>query len=149
MKAFPTTRLSKTKSRKMNFATTAGGGLFAASIHSNVTGFGADLVIVDDPAGIRDAANLEKLKEVNENFVKEVLSRLDDQRTGRVLIIMHRLHENDLCGYVLQQGGWTRTVLPLIAPRTKTFDLGFWKWKRKKGDVLRPDAFSKREIKRW
>ena len=148
MKAFPTTRLSKTKSRKMDFATTAGGGLFAASIHSNVTGFGGDLVIVDDPVGIRDAANLEKLKKVNENFEDEVLSRLDNQRTGRALIIMHRLHENDLCGYVWQQGGWTRTVLPLIAPRTKTFDLGFRKWKRKRGDVLRPDAFSEREIKR-
>ena len=148
MKAFPTTRLSKTKSRKMDFATTAGGGLFAASIHSNVTGFGGDLVIVDDPVGIRDAANLEKLKKVNENFQNEVLSRLDNQRTGRVLIIMQRLHENDLCGYVLQQGGWTRTVLPLVAPRTKTFDLGSGKWKRKKGDVLRPDAFSKQEIKR-
>jgi predicted phage terminase large subunit-like protein len=148
MKAFPTTRLSTTKSRKMDFATTAGGGLFAASIHSNVTGFGGDLVIVDDPVGIGDAANLDKLNKVNENFQNEVLSRLDNQRTGRVLIIMQRLHEDDLCGYVLQQGGWTRTVLPLIAPRTKTFDLGFGKWKRKKGEVLRPDAFSKQEIKR-
>src|SRR5437660_7807501 len=41
-----------------------------------------------------------------------------------------------------------RLDLRLIAPRTKTFDLGFGKWKRKKGDVLRPDAFSEREIKR-
>jgi predicted phage terminase large subunit-like protein len=147
-KAFPTTRLSKTKSRMMDFATTAGGGLFAASIQSNVTGFGGDFVIVDDPVGIGDAANLEKLKKINQKFQNEVLSRLDNHRTGRVLIIGHRLHDNDLCGHLWQQGGWTRTVLPLIAPRTKTFDLGFGKWKRKKGEVLRPDAFSKQEIKR-
>jgi predicted phage terminase large subunit-like protein len=56
-KAFPKTLLSASKARKMNFATTAGGGLFAASIHSNVTGFGADLIIVDDPLGVGDAAN--------------------------------------------------------------------------------------------
>jgi predicted phage terminase large subunit-like protein len=148
MKAFPTTRLSKSKSRAMDFATTAGGGLFAASIHSNVTGFGGNLVIVDDPVGIGDAANLDKLNKINEKFQNEVLSRLDNHRTGWVLIIMQRLHEEDLCGYVLQQGGWTRTVLPLIAPRTKTFELGFGKWKREKGEVLRPDAFSKQEIKR-
>jgi predicted phage terminase large subunit-like protein len=148
MKAFPTTRLSKSKSRKMDFATTAGGGLFAASIHSNVTGFGGGLVIVDDPVGIGDAVNLDKLNKINEKFQNEVLSRLDNHRTGTVLIIMHRLQEHDLCGYVLQQGGWTRTVLPLIAPRTKTFDLGFRKWKRKKGEVLRPDAFSKQDIRR-
>jgi hypothetical protein len=64
MKAFPTTRLSKSKSRNMDFATTAGGGLFAASIQSNVTGFGGNLVIVDDPVGIGDIANLEKLNKI-------------------------------------------------------------------------------------
>lgn len=148
MRAFPMTRLSKTKSRKMDFATTARGGLLAASIYSNVTGFGANLVIVDDPVGIRDAANLEKLKKVNEVFDDEVLSRLNNQKTGQAMIVMHRLHENDLCGHVLQQGDWSRTVLPLVAPRTTTFNFGADLWKREKGSVLRPDAFSEREIKR-
>jgi predicted phage terminase large subunit-like protein len=147
-KAFPRTVLSKSKSRKMDFATDAGGGLYAASIHGNFTGRGADLVIVDDPLSVSDATNLEKIQRINEIFDDAVLSRLNNPRTGKVVIIMHRLHEDDLSGHVWKQGGWSRTVLPLIAPRTKTFDLGYRQWTRKKGDILRPEAFSKREIKR-
>jgi predicted phage terminase large subunit-like protein len=147
-KAFPGTVISKSKSRKMDFATDAGGGVYAASIHGNFTGRGADLIIVDDPLGIADAANLEKIERVNAIFDNAVLSRLNNPRTGKIVIIMHRLHEDDLSGHVWKQGGWTRTVLPLVAPRTRTFDLGYRKWKRKKGEVLRPEAFSEREIKR-
>jgi predicted phage terminase large subunit-like protein len=147
-KAFPGTVISKSKSRKMDFATDAGGGLYAASIHGNFTGRGADLIIVDDPLGIADAANLEKIERVNAIFDNAVLSRLNKPRTGRIIIIMHRLHEDDLSGHVWKQGGWSRTVLPLIAPRTRTFDLGYRQWKRHKGEVLRPAAFSDREIKR-
>jgi predicted phage terminase large subunit-like protein len=132
MKAFPRTALSRNKSRKMDFATDVGGGLYAASIHGNITGRGADLIIVDDPLDIADA----------------IVSRLNNARTGKIVIIMHRLHEDDLSGHVWKQGGWSRTVLPLIAPRTKTFDLGYRQWERKKGEILRPEAFSQREIKR-
>jgi predicted phage terminase large subunit-like protein len=146
-RAFPATVLSKSKFRKMDFATTARGGVYAASIHSNITGRGADLIIVDDPLGIADATNLEKIKKVNDIFDREVVSRLDDHTTGQILIIMHRLGDTDLCGHVLEQG-YDRTVLPLIAPRTKTFKLGYRKWKRPKDELLRPDAFSDRDIKR-
>jgi predicted phage terminase large subunit-like protein len=132
-----------------DFATGAGGRLYAASIHGNFTGRGADLIIVDDPLPIAHAASLDKIHEVNRIFDEAVVSRLNNPSTGKILIIMHRLHEDDLCGHVLQTGAWSRTVLPLIAPRTRTFDLGFRNWKRQKGEVLRPDAFSRREIKRW
>jgi hypothetical protein len=88
----------------MDFATTARGGVYAASIHSNITGRGADLIIVDDPLGIADATNLEKIKKVNDIFDREVVSRLDDHTTGQILIIMHRLGDTDLFGHVLEQG---------------------------------------------
>jgi predicted phage terminase large subunit-like protein len=146
-RVFPATVLSKSKFRKMDFATTARGGVYAASIHGNITGRGADLIIVDDPLGIAEAANLDKIKKVNDIFDREVASRLDNHMTGKIVIIMHRRDEADLSGHLLEQGGWERTVLPLIAPRTKTFKLDYRKWKRRKGELLRPDAFSDRDIK--
>jgi predicted phage terminase large subunit-like protein len=106
------------------------------------------LIIVDDPLDIADAANLDKIYRVNELFDEVVVSRLNNPRTGKILIIMHRLHEHDLSGHVFEQNGWTRTVLPLIAVRTRAFDLGYREWTRQKGDLLRADAFSKRGIKR-
>jgi hypothetical protein len=65
------------------------------------------------------------------------------------VIIAHRISENDLSGHVLQKGGWKHLKLPLIAMRSRTYDLGTGKlWERKKGELLRPDAFTKQDIRR-
>ena len=47
-------------------------------------------------------------------------SRLDDKRTGCIIIIMQRLHEDDLVGHVLQQGGWKVLKFPAIAVENET-----------------------------
>ena len=49
----------------MNFATTAGGGVFAASINGNITGHGADVIITDDPHQISDAGKPQQLSQNN------------------------------------------------------------------------------------
>ncbi len=146
--AFPAMQLSKSKSRKMDFATDAGGELYAASIFGNFTGRGGHLIIVDDPVDIRDASNLDKVAEVNSIFDNVVISRLNNVETGRVLVIMHRLHDHDLSGHLFSQGGWRSTVLPLIARRTNTYDLGYEKWTREKGELLRPDAYSRKAVRK-
>jgi predicted phage terminase large subunit-like protein len=65
------------------------------------------------------------------------------------VIIAHRISENDLPGHVLQKGGWKQLKLPLIAMRSRTYDLGGGEvWERKKGELLRPDAFTKQDIRR-
>ena len=65
------------------------------------------------------------------------------------MIIAHRISENDLSGHVLQKGGWKQLKLPLIATRRRKYDLGHGEvWKRKKGELLRPDAFTKPDIRR-
>ena len=46
------TRITKGHAKAKNFATTAGGALYAASIDGSITGFGADVIIVDDPHNI-------------------------------------------------------------------------------------------------
>jgi hypothetical protein len=144
-KAFPKTRLSKSK--VTNFTTTARGALYATSIFGNFTGRGADLIIVDDPLNIADAADLDKIDRVNDIFDNVVVSRLNNQATGVILIIMHRLHDQDLCGHVHGQGPCNRIALPLIARRAATY-VGYEDWIRKKGELLRPDAFTKRAIKK-
>ena len=49
--AFPT-RLKKGHGKVRNFATTAGGEVFAASINGIITGYGADVIITDDPRNL-------------------------------------------------------------------------------------------------
>src|SRR3954451_6981861 len=58
-------------------------------------------------------------------------------------------HEHDLCGHVLAHGGRRHVALPLIAQRTMTYRISETEtWTRKKGEFLRPDAFSKKDLQR-
>jgi predicted phage terminase large subunit-like protein len=117
------------------------------SIDGGVTGLGADYIIIDDPVEIKDCDNAKRLERVNELFDNEIQTRLDNPKKGRIVTIAHRISENDLPGHVLQKGGWEHLKLPLIAPRRRKYNLDSGEvWKRKKGDLLRPDAFTKRAI---
>jgi predicted phage terminase large subunit-like protein len=147
-KFFPRTRLAEDRTRVADFATTAGGGVYAVSTEGSITGRGASVIIFDDPLNIIDAGNLDQIAKVNQRFGPVIMSRLNNPKTGRVVIIAHRLHPFDLSGHVLGSGGWDHIALPFMAPRDQDYDLGTRIWHRKKGELLRPDAFSEAEINR-
>jgi predicted phage terminase large subunit-like protein len=111
---------------------------------------GADFIIIDDPLEIKDAENIARIDFVNDRFDNGIRNRLNHPSRGAIVIVAHRLHENDLCGHVLADGDdWTTIVLPFEATRSAAFDLGHGKkWRRKKGDLLRQNEFSARECKR-
>jgi hypothetical protein len=141
------TRIASDRGEITDFETDAGGGLFATHIGGGFTGRGADLIVIDDPVDIPNAGNIELLEKINSTVDGPVMSRLNSQRDGRVLIIAHRLSEFDLCGHVLAQGGWRHVSLPLVAPKTKAYRISETQtWIRKKGELLRPDAFSKKKL---
>jgi hypothetical protein len=143
------TRLAKNRTKIMDFLTTDGGGVRSLSIEGGVTGLGADFIIIDDPVEIKDCDNADRLQRVNCLFDDEIQTRLDRPKKGCIVIIAHRISENDLSGHVLQKGGWKQLKLPLIATRRRKYDFGHGEvWKRKKGELLRPDAFTKRDIQR-
>ncbi len=141
------TRLAKGHSSVLDFATTAGGAVFAAPMWGSITGRGADVIIIDDPLRIEEASDLDKIEDVNDYFTTVVESRLDDPARGRVMIIAHRLHEDDLSGYVLAQGGWMHLSLPLIATQEVVCETSGKPWHREKGELLRPEAFSEKRVK--
>jgi predicted phage terminase large subunit-like protein len=143
-----TTRLAEDRSSVFDFGTKQGGSVYAVSADGSITGRGADLIIFDDPLDIKDAGNLEQIQKVNQRFDTLISSRLNNPKTGQFIIIAHRLHECDLSGHVLGQGGWRHVALPLIAPRKKTYDLGHERWERMKDELLRPNAFTRKDINR-
>ena len=146
-RAFRKTKLAKNRSKLMDFATTAGGGVRSLSIQGGVTGLGADYIIIDDPVEIKDCDNTKWLTHVNELFDNEIITRLDNPKKGGVAVLAHRLHEDDLPGHLLSQSGWTLLKLPLIAPRARTYHLGNGEiWERQKGELLMPEAFTSRDI---
>jgi hypothetical protein len=86
----------------------------AVSVQGTLTGRGGDLIIIDDPIKPDDALSESLRTAVNSWFITTLLSRLDNKATGQILIVMQRLHVDDLTGFVLD-GPETWKVLKLAA----------------------------------
>ena len=95
------TRIERGHAEVADFGTTAGGGVFVTSFSGSFTGRRADVIVVDDPHDIGDV--FEEIEKTIGRFKKVLLSRLNDRKTGRVLVVAHRVHERDLSGFLLQQ----------------------------------------------
>lgn len=137
---FPSTRISPHKNTEFHFATTAGGFRRASSFGGALTGLGGDFIIIDDPIKADDALSAARRKEVIDRFENTILSRLDDKKNGCIILIMQRLHLDDLTGHLLQKEGWTHLSLPAIAEVEQDIPIGNGKtWHRSPGGVLHPD----------
>jgi hypothetical protein len=99
---FPT-RLAPHKQSTQEFLTTQNGFRLATSVGGVLTGRGADFIIIDDPLKPDEALSETQRKAVNEWYDHTLYSRMNDKRTGSIIIIMQRLHEDDLVGHVLEQ----------------------------------------------
>jgi phage terminase large subunit-like protein len=144
LKLFPT-RISSNRSSVTDCSTIQGGRIFAVSVAGSLTGRGADLIIFDDPAKISDADNDSQLEWINDQFNDLVMTRRNVPNAVPVLINMHRLNDdNDLSGYLLNYGGWDHIALPFVAPE----DVNYGDWHRKKGELLRPDAYDENDVAR-
>ncbi|MGA8311004.1 MAG: hypothetical protein WB755_13310, partial [Terriglobales bacterium] len=77
----------------------------ATSVGGVLTGRGGDYIIIDDPLKPDEAVSETRRKAVNEWFDQSLYSRLNDKQKSRIILVMQRLHEDDLVGHVLAQGG--------------------------------------------
>ena len=80
----------------------------ATSVGGTVTGQGGDFLIVDDPVSPQHAASEIERENANEWYRTTFYSRLNNPHTGIRIIIMQRIHDNDLSGFLLY-GGDSRT----------------------------------------
>jgi len=112
---FPLTRLATRRPMLNDYMTTKKGFRLSTSVNGVLTGRGADFIIIDDPLKPDEALSETQRKTANDWFDHTVVSRLNDKRTGRIIIVMQRLHEDDVVGHVLQQGDWHLIKFPAIA----------------------------------
>jgi predicted phage terminase large subunit-like protein len=140
------TRIDENWKGAGDFGTTKAGSVYATSIKGGITGYRADCIIVDDPLSIKNANNPEEIDFVNETFDDEILSRMRDE-DSRVVVIMHRLNENDLTAHLTRMGGYKKLVIPLIAEKDKTYTCRYGNWDRKKGEQIRIGRYSKAELR--
>jgi predicted phage terminase large subunit-like protein len=137
------TRLSAQKQSVEEFVTTVNGYRLATSVGGVITGRGADFIIIDDPLKPEDAESEALRKATNQWYDNTLFSRLNDKRTGCIILIMQRLHEDDLVGHVLAQESWELLRFPAIAEAAEQFVVttpsGVRTFTRQEGDVLHPE----------
>src|ERR1700732_5142381 len=111
---FPT-RLAPHRQAVQEFITTRQGYRLATSNGGVLTGRGSDIILIDDPLKPEEALSDAQRQAANEWFSHTLYSRLNNKRHGAIVIIMQRLHEDDLVGHVLAQEPWEVVRFPAIA----------------------------------
>jgi predicted phage terminase large subunit-like protein len=119
---FPT-RLAQHRQAVQEFITTRQGYRLATSTGGVLTGRGADIILIDDPLKPEEALSPAQRQACNEWFVHTLYSRLNDKRHGTIVIIMQRLHEDDLVGHVLAQEDWDVLSFPAIAEADEVHEI--------------------------
>lgn len=128
---------------KSQWNTTKGGGLYATSSLGQVTGFGAGAIenecddwqfggaiVIDDPIKPADALSDNNREAVNLHFETTIRNRVNSRNTP-IIIIMQRLHEHDLCGYLmeLEPDEWEVLSVPCISYNEEGEEEALWPFK--------------------
>lgn len=120
-KLFPGTIFTKITEGKI--VTSEGGYRYASSVGGSLTGIGGDFILIDDPIKPEDAQSEVIRDSTNEWFRSTLLSRLDSKEHGVIILVMQRLHVNDLTGYIEGMSSCNKLSLPAIATKSENIPI--------------------------
>ena len=128
--------------------TNFGGRRQFMNIMSRLTGLGSDIIIIDDPISTADARDKGARRRLRQQFDENILQRLDDKKNGAIVLIMQRLHEDDLSAHLLAKNeSWVHVNIPAVAMQDETWNLPYGKtYKRRKSEILHPTRESKDQL---
>jgi predicted phage terminase large subunit-like protein len=136
-RVFPQTLISRDKDTATEVLTTKRGGRYATSVGGTLTGRGGNVLIIDDPMNPKQAMSETHRKNVIDWYRQTAYSRLDQKGEDAIIVVMQRLHVDDLVGVLLDEGGWEHLDLPAIADRDEAIPLGNGRvHRRRPGDVI-------------
>ena len=144
----PHVDISADQNEKHYFETTRRGHYYSASM-SSVTGEGADIQICDDPLNPDEAASPVQRQNVIDTIRGTLFSRFNNEETGRFIMIMQRLNENDPTGELLKDDGWYHLKLPAEAiGKSYSYGANGKSWGFKEGELLFPERLSREVLDR-
>ena len=144
---FPAMQFDPNKNTVSEYHTTQQGFRLATSMGGTITGKGGDIVILDDVMKAQDTHSQAARDNAYQTYKETIATRLDDPKTGTIVVVGQRLHEDDLLGRLKQTGNWEVLSLPAIALEDAYIDLepGV-NFKRCKGDPLDPERLGLEEL---
>jgi predicted phage terminase large subunit-like protein len=135
---------------KAKFETTKT-GFRQACAFEGITGYRGDRVIIDDPHSVDDANSDAKRTTATQLFKEAVTSRLNNPDKSAIVVVMQRLHEEDVSGMILNSDmGYDHIMLPMrFDPlRACTTMLGVSDPRTEDGDLLFPERFPMAVVER-
>jgi predicted phage terminase large subunit-like protein len=148
----PAWRLATDQNVKSFFQNTEHGFRYSLGVGGQGTGWRGDAVVVDDPLNVNDQWSELARAEVIRWWDKTMSSRLNDQRTGARVIIMQRLHEEDLSGHILARKSTTGAYDHLCLPsefdpeRRSSTSIGWSDPRTEAGELLFAALFPKQVL---
>ena len=134
---FPHSGIARYENEKHKFVTQQRGYRLAISVGGTVTGEGGgNILIVDDPTSARQALSDTYRQHANQWFDTSFATRLDNKQQGVMVVVMQRLHQDDLTGYLLRKGGWEQLVLPATSTQDIHYVRGNFSYTRTQGEPL-------------
>ena len=135
-RAFPNMRIAR--SIEGELITTKRGFRKSTSVSGPLTGLGGDLFIIDDPQKPADAQSEARRSTLNQWVSNILMSRLDNKETGAVIVVMQRVHLDDLSGFLSSSSDdWEILSLPAIAEVDESIPVGINQiHHRKMGEAL-------------
>jgi predicted phage terminase large subunit-like protein len=109
---WPELELKADVNRTNRYENTATGYRIATSVGGEATGEGGDVIVIDDPHKLEEAMSDTARARVLDWHDGTLSTRFNDPKTGIEVIVMQRVHERDLCGHLLERGGYTHLCLP-------------------------------------
>ena len=144
-----------TQDKSEIFTLKEGGGCFFTTLKGAITGFHAHTILVDDPIKVSEMPSRAARDAVNHNFTGSILSRLLGEESA-IVILMQRLGDEDLCGYltnernfdsaVLEQ--WQKIKLQALNQEAEDYKIGDFHYHRIANEPLFPQRHSKEALEK-
>lgn len=135
---------SEDQNTKGFYQNTRKGFRLSLGVGGKATGFRGDLIVVDDPLNAKEKDSEIARHEAIFWWDKVMSSRLNDQKAGVRVVIMQRLHEEDLTGHLIAKGGYEHLCLPSEFDARHPSKTSIWEDPRTHdGELLFPDLFPK------
>jgi len=144
----PDWTLATDQNTKALFENTEKGFRISLGVGGKGTGYRGDAIVVDDALNAKEAFSDAALEECTFWWDQVMSSRLNDPAKGAKVLMMQRLNERDLCGHVLERGGYVHLRLPSeYEPETHCqTKIGFSDPRRQLGELLFPALFPREVI---
>ena len=143
-------QLTGDQNAKTKFENTATGFREAVAFES-MTGVRGDRVIIDDPHSVDSAQSDAMRQSTIDTFLEAVPSRLTNPEKSAIVVIMQRLHEEDVSGVIISKGlGYDHIMLPMRYDpgRAAPTLLGYEDPREEEGELLFPDRFPLHVVER-